>query len=325
MNIYMDIRKNRYVDQSNKQYRNHYTFSLLVLFACALLFMGCASKKNDEMKAVTVYYLNSEENSLYTFDTFIDDENAERMVTDLLDLLSVPSDKLIYKNAIGSCYDLLGYEFTEDHLILNFSEDYYNQDALIEILNRAAIVKTLTQLDEVNSVSFLVENSPINDINGNPIGVMTYDQFITNAGNEINAHEQVDLTLYFANDSGDGLIEVKRNVVYSSNISIDRLVLDELLKGPLEKEDGFETVSPTVKVISTTITDGVCYVSFDASFLSQKVMVSPEVTIYSIVNSLIEIPGINKVQISIDGDTAMQFREKMPLSEIYERNLELLD
>ena len=49
-----------------------------------------------------------------------------------------------------------------------------------------------------------------------------------------------------------------------------------------------------------------------------------EVVIYSIVNSLAELSDVNKVQISVDGKTNLAYKEVMPLSQIYERNLELV-
>lgn len=49
--------------------------------------------------------------------------------------------------------------------------------------------------------------------------------------------------------------------------------------------------------------------------------VTSDVTIYSIVNSLVELSNINKVQISIDGKTDIVFRDKYNLTTIFERNL----
>ena len=71
--------------------------------------------------------------------------------------------------------------------------------------------------------------------------------------------------------------------------------------------------------------DGTCYVNFDNTFLTQTCPVSSEVTIYSITNSLAEQPGINKVQISINGDANVNYKENINLSTFFERNLGLLE
>ena len=49
-----------------------------------------------------------------------------------------------------------------------------------------------------------------------------------------------------------------------------------------------------------------------------------EVTIYSITNSLVELPNVNKVQIAVDGETNISYRENVSLNTVFERNLDLL-
>ena len=49
-----------------------------------------------------------------------------------------------------------------------------------------------------------------------------------------------------------------------------------------------------------------------------------DVTIYSITNSLVELPNVNKVQISVNGETNLFYRENVNLATVFERNLDLL-
>ena len=77
--------------------------------------------------------------------------------------------------------------------------------------------------------------------------------------------------------------------------------------------------------MGVVVKDGVCYVNLSTTFLTQIYNVTPEAVIYSIVNSLCEVSGIDKVQISVDGDTSIFFREKMQLNATYERNLDMLE
>lgn len=153
---------------------------------------------------------------------------------------------------------------------------------------------------------------------------MTADSFIENAGNEINAYEKVNLRLYFANETGDRLVEEnRRNVVYNSNISLEKLVVEKLVEGPAA-EGAYPTVNPMTKIISVTVQDGTCYVNLNNDFLSQPYNVASDVTIYSITNSLVELPNVNRVQISINGETNLSYRENMSLNTVYERNLDIL-
>jgi len=129
--------------------------------------------------------------------------------------------------------------------------------------------------------------------------------------------------LYFANEDGTALQPVYREVVYNSNISMERLAVEQLLKGP-NTDIAFATLNPDAKLNSITVRDGVCYVDFDTSFLTQPNNVTSEVAIYSLVNTLVNITEVNKVQISINGETNVTFMENMNLSTMFERNLDIV-
>ena len=107
---------------------------------------------------------------------------------------------------------------------------------------------------------------------------------------------------------------------------MERLVVDELLKGPgTDVADvAYPTINPNTKVVSVSVRDGICYVNLDDTFLTQIYNVSSEVTIYSIVNSLAELTGVNKVQISVNGESDIMYRENISLSTVFERNLDLV-
>ena len=51
--------------------------------------------------------------------------------------------------------------------------------------------------------------------------------------------------------------------------------------------------------------------------------IKAETAIYSLVNSLTELPGVLKVQLAVDGETEVKLWEKT-LSTLFERNLEII-
>ena len=220
---------------------------------------------------------------------------------------------------------LLSESITEEQLLLDFSEEYYRQPVTTEVLTRAAIVRTLSQIDGVAHISFQVKEEPLTDTYGNVIGVMNADMFIDNDGNEINTYEKAKLLLYFANEDGTRLCAVKRNVVYSSNISMERLVVEQLLLGPQKNETGYAVLNPSTKILSVTVKDGTCYVNLDTSFWTKSYNVSSDVMIYSIVNSLTELSSVNRVQITIDTEGAVDLKDHASLQPSYERNLDLVE
>lgn len=198
------------------------------------------------------------------------------------------------------------------------------------MLCRAAVVRTLTQIEGIDTITFSVENETLADISGVPVGAMAADSFIDNAGTEINAYAETKFLLYFANEAGNGLVEVERNVVYNSNISMERQVVEELIKGPgkdgdMGYETGYPTINPAVTILSVTVKDRVCYVNLSEEFLTPVYDVTSSVALYSIVNSLVELPGVNRVQISIDGDTNVTYRDNVSLTTVFDRNLDIVE
>ncbi|MBR4965029.1 MAG: GerMN domain-containing protein, partial [Lachnospiraceae bacterium] len=59
-------------------------------------------------------------------------------------------------------------------------------------------------------------------------------------------------------------------------------------------------------------------------FLTQVYSVNSEVTIYSLVNSIIALNNVNKVQISVNGKTEVTYMESISLTNYFERNLDLV-
>lgn len=175
-----------------------------------------------------------------------------------------------------SGFTINSWNVKDDQLVLDMSVEYKKLSPSSEVLVRAAIVRTMTQLEGISYVSVTVGGEALTDSLGNVVGPMTADLFIDNAGNEINAYEKTRLLLYFTNEDGERLIGVQtKPVVYSSNISMEKLVVERLIAGPdAENEELYPVINPATKVLGVTVKDGTCYVNLDNGFLTQTYNVS---------------------------------------------------
>ncbi len=306
-------------------------FVWIVLVLLVLLTgMGCGSKKTrQEHDTYKIYYVNKDGTAVLSYDYQTETTRKEAVLEELLVQLKTLPDKLEYYPPLAGSFSLSNYHLAEGQLLLDFDEAYKNQGIIAEILCRAAIVRTLIQIEDVQQISFSVKGEALMDASGNMVGMMNQDTFIDNAGNEINAYEKVKLRLYFANAQGDGLTAVNRSVVYNSNFSVERQVVEEIIAGPKEDDTGFSNAHPVVnpesKVISVNIRDGICYVNLSENFMNQVYQVTPDVTIYALTNSLVELGTVNKVQISVNGETNINYRESISLSTVFERNSDLIE
>ncbi|MCM1174090.1 MAG: GerMN domain-containing protein [Blautia sp.] len=294
----------------------------LVLTACVT---ACGSEPEEETgESYDIYYVNNEETRIFTNPYRTETEDSRLLLDELVEQLTKRPDKMEYKAPLAEGFALLGYSWDGEKLTVNFDEHYKDMDRIKEVLVRAAIVRTLSQIPGVTYIAFTVLNEPLADGSGVAIGTMSADTFIDNAGDEINTYEKVNLRLYFANENGDRLVEEnQRNVIYNSNVSMEKLVVEKLIEGPTTG-NSYPTINPSAKLLGVTVIDRICYVNFNEDFLSQPYSVTSDVTIYSITNSLIELPNINKVQISVNGDTSLYYKESVSLANMFERNLDIV-
>ncbi|MDO4294430.1 MAG: GerMN domain-containing protein [Eubacteriales bacterium] len=299
----------------------------LALCLCALTAAGCARQKKEETAEATfsVYYINKEETRITAVEKALAGQTAKEQVRAALEALAENPVELSLRSPLGG-FSVSDWSVKEAQLLLDVSTDYKKLSATTEVLVRAAIVRTMTQIPGIDSVSMTVGGEALTDSLGLVVGPMTADWFIDNAGNEINAYEKARLKLYFANSSGDRLVEVTtRPVVYSSNISMERLVVEQLIAGPgTENEEVYPVLNAQTEVLGVTVKDGTCYVNLNSAFLTPAANVTAQVEIYAIVNSLVELPNVNKVQISVEGKTDVTFRESISLSQVFDRNLDLV-
>ena len=287
---------------------------------------GCAREVKED-SGLLLYYLNEDLSSLNTLSYLMEDGKSkadlspQEMADDMLEQLATPSGDVRSIAPIQN-FTVTGTTLQNGTLTVFLSSDYEELETVREILTRAARVNTLCQIDGVDSVSFLCGDHPLTNEDGSVVTAMNSDMFIFNSGKEIMNYEKVRLHLYFANEDGDQLVDTYRNVVYNSNISMERLVVEQVLKGP-NSDVVFPTLNPASKVLSVTTRDGVCYVNLDQAFLTEPYGVTSQVAIYSLVNSLTELSSVSAVQITIEGKTGKAFMDSS-LSSAFERNLSVV-
>lgn len=301
---------------------------LLALLVVCMAGTGGCSKKQEEGTPIDISYLNKSETKLVTETHYLTGADTKENVVEVLTLLCAVPDNKELKATLTSGINIVNYSFDGEQVTVSLGEKYKELPRTTEVLTRAALVRSLTALPDVNYVMITVNGEPLTDGSGNAIGFMTADMFVDNTGTQqFDAVGTVTLRLYFANETGDGLVGINRELVHNadiSNVPMERVVIEQLISGPVNK-DSYATINPNTKILSVTVQDGVCYINFDSSFVTAVNNVTSDVTIYSIVNSLAELSNINKVQILIEGSTEGKFRDKYDLTTIFERNLSLVE
>lgn len=273
-----------------------------------------------------MYYLNQDRTAIEPmgYEPGADPEDTDSMIEEFIGQIENGTDRAEYQKVYPDSVSLEKYEHTGNLLYIYFNAAYSSMSVEEEVLCRGAIVCTMMQISGVDGVSFFVDNQPLQDSNGKEVGIMTQDSFVDNPGEEINDIQVADLTLYFASQDGQSLVSETQHVhYYSSNISTEKLVMEQLLEGPVS-ENAQSAIPDGTGLIGVSVMDRVCFVNLSDGFLVQDYNISEEVVIYSIVNSLAELPTVDRVQISVDGETNMVYRQDMSLAEFYSMDMDLV-
>ena len=302
-----------------------YRWCASILILCmAMTGAGCAQGKKVEDYKNHLYFINAKEMSLekvrYTLEGTEAVEEANEMMEQLL---HVP-DGAKYYSAVPEGVKVNEIKLQGKILKLDFSKKYQKMSASQEVLMKEALVLSFTQINGIDGVEFWVDGKPLQKKNGSTQGIMYADDFVQSSGADIHTYQQKELVLYFGDSSGKKLVKEKVNVRYNSNMSLEKLILERLIKGPSGKSE--KKVLPSeMRILGVSVKDGICYVNLDQTFLDSVYEVEPAVTIYSIVNSIIDNGTAAQVQISVNGQTNEKFQGSISLEKPLARNENIME
>lgn len=294
------------------------TALVMALVLGSVAFSGCG-KKETESK-YKIYYVNEEQGEVLAESFVPSEETTQTMLEEM-------TEKLNKKNAEGhtllpenieiqSCVD-------DDGMIrVDFNQEYHDLNPVDEVFLRASIVKDYVQIPNIYLVTITAEGTPIVDSQGQEIGAMSLDSFLENTGKEIMAYQYKELNLYFTNEEGNQLVPEARQVYYNGNTPIEKVIVEQLLRGPGESGH-YATLPSDTRIVGVSVADGIAYVNLGKQFVDEALPVDAQIPIYSIVNSLIDAGNVSQVQISINGDTSLLFKDKVDMNQLFQVNHEL--
>lgn len=296
---------------------------LAFLFAASVL-SGCCTEKELESGEPFLCYLNLEgtgiEKQFYEWNG----ESTEEKIQNILDGLCKSDKDGKLRSVIPESVEVQGFVIENTKLDLYFTKEYRKQDDAQEVLCRAAVVQSLTQLDEVSLVKFYVENEPLHNKQGLEIGYMSADDFVQNTGESLESFQKAEFSLWVPDKEGKSLMNEVRTIRYNSNILVEKVIIEQLMtKKAMPNE--LVVMPPETKLLGVTVKDGICYVNFDEGFQISGYTINPEISIYSIVNSILENSTASQVQISVDGKTDVKFQNVVDLSKPLSINEELME
>lgn len=270
--------------------------AVILIFATLLSFCSCSIKKGNSSTTVPVYFLikeNKVKSGLLLKSEEINIEKPSSIIDETVSyLFSQPkSSDLVSPFPKGT--HVLSYSLKNGELSLNLSREYSSLTGIKAILADYAITLTLCSLDDIYSVTIHVDG-------GRTSKSLTIDD-IMDSSMDTNPYEK-RILLYFPNSQENYLIPEHHNITIGQDSLLVRFVMEELISGPQQSE--LHSALPEgTELLSVTIDDSLCILDLSQEFYNNrpKNAASERMTIYSIVNSITALTGIDSVQILVNG------------------------
>ncbi len=144
--------------------------------------------------------------------------------------------------------------------------------------------------------------------------VKSDDQTTTEETAATTIGETVEVTLYFSNADGTGLVAEKRDIPKQEGLA--RATINNLIDGP-QSTDLLPTLPSATILEDINIGNGLCTVDF-SSELSDNLnggLMAEQLAVYSIVKTLSQFETVDAVRILIDGQAVESLSGHIDVSE----------
>lgn len=109
-----------------------------------------------------------------------------------------------------------------------------------------------------------------------------------------------DITLFYANSDNSQILTETREVSYSQKETIHEAAMEALLEGPRTKNLK-STIPANTKLLNVDVKNQIATVNFSEGFSGFSGMMDESMAIISVVNTLTNLEGVEKVQIFVEG------------------------
>lgn len=271
---------------------------IFVLSACSAVPWG----SDTYLRPVTFYYGASEEIS-YSSETGALYKEVRDLGSKSYDLETVaasylngPLDQSAY-SPFPEQLQLLDAALEQGVLTLYVTDHWLEMTMLEEHLAEACLVMTMTQFDEVEQLCIRTELEEISQI---PYRYLKPEDFLLFDDSATSDH--VAVKLYFSDHNARYLVEESRSRAPAAAEAMAEYIVKELLNGS-HSDRSLPVLPEGVNLLGVELSQGICTVDFSEAFLTNcpKTHAQARMTVFSVVNSLTELPEVESVRFTCVG------------------------
>lgn len=220
-------------------------------------------------------------------------EDADSEIDGVLELFASPSRREGLACALTDGITVVGWTQENRGLTLEFSEEFLAASPMDRTQMAFCAALTLCELDGVENVTVTAGGQTLFS------GLVPEDALLSDSDTDPYVRQ---LRLYFTDSQGRYLISEYHTLTLDEDSSPERYVVEELLRGP----NSTELKSPIpagTSLVSCATVDGVCVVNLSEEFYENRpeTALGERLAIYSIVNSLTALSGVDSVNLLVEG------------------------
>lgn len=258
-----------------------------------------SSSAKEKTINVTLYFPTSDNSALIQEDRGVPVSDGEILKACILALAEGPKAQGL-RTPIPEGTELIGISIKDKVAVVDFTGEFLHTGGLEEVTNRLSVVNTLTQIDGVEKVRLHIDGEDMIGPSGMPLGDMA--PATLNADGTPTAGKTVTATLFFSDSDAMYLVGEKRDVTVYEGETLEAAVIRELIEGP-GTDSLWSAIPEGTRLLSAGTKNGLCTVNFSAEFVDNSPggTASERMAIGSVVNTLTQLEGVQKVQFLIDG------------------------
>lgn len=294
---------------NQKKYKNIIWYFIILFFVISVISLSLFTKiereiTNSHKKTVELYFNDTVTGKLRLEERVIQGNTKEELVLFILQELKSGSKIEGNISVLPQDITILNITMEDDVAFINLSKDYDNLSAGEKITCRAAIVWSVTSLDFVDYVCIKVEGQELKKVSGESIGLMNRENTMINPIVSPESKRYEIVSLYFTDKTKEHLVKEEREIEVSQIQTREKSVVEQLIIGA--KEEGHISTLPSdIKIRNVTTTkEGICYVDLSNDSINKIINgnVNEQIAVYSIVNSIVSLYNVEKVQFLIEGE-----------------------
>ncbi len=301
------------------------TIVITVVIAGILLFND---EENENIVVESVMLFNNKSKELVRVEYEVDYSKEQyKIIEEAFEFLSKNVEDSNISRTIPENIELVNFYIDEnDTLFLNLNNEYYSLSIVEQNILRSSLSWSMSSLDFVKQVGIHIDYNPIILDNDGKILLSDKSNTIINPQFSYTKGTLKTIAIYFPKKKSEGKLYTEiREIVIGSEVLEERMVLNELLKGPT-LEEGLNAIPSSTKIREIITFDKTCQIDLSSEFITNNSKVPAEqiASVYAIVNSLTDIKYIDKVQFLIDSKKTNGF-DSIDISQPLEKDISYIE